>query len=268
MKSDKLLESTMKSLQVKLVETKTNKLTESDNNVNKQLIKDIVSKGDFSLDDIEYALYTKLNNKQARYILSNLNKFEDDHKLKDIEHILARTNDTKLCDFLINNKVDGTSLWEFELALYELEEGKITKEQYDFLVYNLINTSKEKIRSAVKGFKDGLTIEQVKEKLNNTQSMDKTFNKFNNSKLEEIVNMLEKEISLTYGWNIEDNEIEGTLDDDYSIFIKLLNNNEFEYDGKTYKDTKSVTQAVIKDCKNYIKSVMDAYGELPNYVKN
>lgn len=87
----------------------------------------------------------------------------------------------------------------------------------------------------------------------------------------EIISKLEDEIQLTYGWeyNKDGMYINGTLDDDYEIYISILQNNNkitYEYNGNVYDNQDDCIKVVLEDCKNYIRNVLKEYDEYPNYV--
>ena len=89
--------------------------------------------------------------------------------------------------------------------------------------------------------------------------------------LNELSNQLNDVIDLAFGWEVDEDSISGVIDDDYTVDIYAKNNGNnivLEYENKEYTDVNTLIKDVIKDVKAYTQSVIDEYGEYPNYLNN
>lgn len=285
-KKEKLEEATIKILQGKLIES------EDKNSMLKNLIADIVKDNDFTLKQINFVLSCnstsgwrkELTTEQIKYIINNYSnligstdKQQDNNyegRLNELIRILAVTNDTNLTDFLFKNNYSESELYIlFRNAVSAYMDKKITKEQLDFIIYSKV-TDEDTMDNIVKAFsEDKLSINQVKQMIKDgkTDSKNDKTKTSGNKLLNELSNQLNDVIDLAYGWEVDDDSISGVIDDDYTVDIYAKNNGNnivLEYENKEYTDVNTLIKNVIKDVKAYTQSVIDEYGEYPNYLNN
>lgn len=249
---------------------------------NKDFIEQFM-KGNVSIETLDFInTYSYLGYKYLWYIIDNYSQLINSNndleintggRLSNIADILYTVKDTKLTDFMVqNNYTEGQLSDLYDTAISNYMDKNITKEQLDFIIYSKI-TDVDTINSIIKAFnEDKLSINQVKQMIKNDKSNsknDKTETS-TNELLNKLADQLNDVIDLTYGWEVYDDSISGTIDDDYSVDIYLKNdgnNTILEYENKQYTDIDTLIKNVIKDVKSYAKSVLNQYGEYPNYLE-
>lgn len=253
-----------------LTEADSDELTDEDM---KDIINSLVSSGNYTLNQLSFLLMfanRKFSTKaQLEYLVTKADKMSS-NDVTTLQLILRDSNNTKIIDHILDNNFTSSQISEIRhiQAMHLL-----TDAQFELIVYSNITDSK-KLNTLADNLSSGKwTVDEAKAMLQNeVEEHSIETNESNISKAaNQLAEILEDEISLQYGWEIDDMDysISGTLDDDFTLDIELVEDNNkiiFIFNNNKYTDINKVAKDVIKSGNSYIKAVMDNYNEYPNYV--
>lgn len=249
------------------------------------VIKKLQDSGDYNNDQINYlndckhysSNINKLSSDEIYYVVT---KYPDlitlwtqkDNSIYAYNTILSWLHDTDVTDYLYSKKYNDDLLQTLSFICdYGCRFNSADKNIIYFLLYSGIEDKKQ-LNELFDQLRFGeITIDQAKEQIR-ADSISSIKDSPEIAKvLNEICNELNNKIILSDGWEVYDNSVCGTIDDDYTIQISATsdkdNNITYKFNRKSYTDKDIVIKQVIDDVNKYAKNVLNEYGDYPLYLK-